>query len=91
MHVLIVKLLQGAALALLLVVARLGYFLVDCLRAKLNFLASPIPGPPLSWGLLGELVFVNQGNTHVWQMWRLLAQCGGSFVTGQLALLDWTK
>jgi hypothetical protein len=60
MHVLVARLLQGAALAAALAAAlllsRALHLLFTCLRAKRQFLASPLPGPPLPSAIIGERV-----------------------------------
>lgn len=55
MHILLVRLLQGVAIAVILALGRLAKFVGRCLLARRRFLASPLPGPPLSNALLGEV------------------------------------
>lgn len=54
MHILLVRLLQGVAIALILALGRVLKFALKCLLARRSFLASDLPGPPLPSALLGE-------------------------------------
>lgn len=44
----------AAGLAVAAAVAKLLLFIFKCLRARQQFLSSPIPGPPLTSQLFGE-------------------------------------
>lgn len=54
MHILLVRLLQGAAAAIALLLFRVVTFLFRCFRAHKRFKNSPIPGPPEASMILGE-------------------------------------
>jgi hypothetical protein len=54
MHMLVTRMLQGAALVLVMVLGRVLKFLWRCWSAKRRFNASTIPGPPLASAVVGE-------------------------------------
>jgi hypothetical protein len=54
MHVLLVRVLQGAALAVALLVAKVLQFVFKCYSAHRKYNASKIPGPPTDNPILGK-------------------------------------
>lgn len=54
MHILLLRLLQGAAVAVLVLVIRVVLFLAKCFLAHKQYVASPVPGPPVTNKITGE-------------------------------------
>jgi hypothetical protein len=83
MHVLLVRVLQGAALAVALLVAKVLQFLFKCCRAHRQFKACKIPGPPTDNVILGKACAAASPSLQTSNNWLASVPASGCHLASQ--------